>query len=96
MPDEERKELTKEEILKLNKVHNRYSRQEIENFLSEREQDGIIDTETCSIDTMEDFEKLILAYDYAMKRNSRYKAVVKGEKEIQNGAYRYPDLLFIK
>lgn len=94
--DEERAELTREEILKLNKVNRRYSRREIEEFLEEREKDGMIDTAEIKIETKDEFEKLILAYDYAMKKNSLYQAVEKEEKRIHNGPFSYPNLLFIK
>lgn len=94
--DEERAELTREEILKLNKVNHRYSRREIEEFLEEREKDGMIDTAEIKIETKDEFEKLILAYDYAMKKNSLYQAVEKEEKRIHNGPFSYPNLLFIK
>jgi hypothetical protein len=94
--EEVREELSREEILRLNRVQNRYSRQQIEEFLESRQQDGMIDTSQCPIETTEDFEKLILAYDYAVQRNSRYRVVVKEGKQIQNGEYNYPDLLFIE
>ena len=95
-PEEKREELSREQILKLNRVHNRYTRQQIEDFLAKREQDGIVDTRKCQIDSAEDFEKLILAYDYAMKRNSRYKVAEKEGQMINNGVFQYPDLLFIR
>lgn len=95
-PEEEHKELSKEEILKLNKVHTRYNRQQIEEFLKEREKDGVVDTKECPIDTSADFEKLILAYDYCMTRNSKYQVVVRSENEMTNGHFSYPDLLFLR
>lgn len=94
--EEEREELTREEILKLNRVHNRYSRKQIEEFLMQQEKDGIVDIKNSEIKTMEDFEKLILAYDYGMQKNSKYKVVVKEGTSIENESYRYPDLLFIR
>lgn len=94
--EEEREELTKEEILRLNKVHNRYTRKQIEEFLADREEDGIVDIKNSEIDTMEDFEKLILAYDYGVQKNSKYKVVVKEGAILEKGSYSYPDLLFIR
>ena len=44
----------------------------------------------------EDFEKLILAYDYAGKKNSRFMVNVKEEEVVDNGTYVYPKLTFIK
>ncbi|MDO4554205.1 MAG: DUF5716 family protein [Lachnospiraceae bacterium] len=95
-PEQKRTELTREEILKLNRVHNRYTKQQIEIFLEEREENGVVDTRTCPIENGEDFEKLILAYDNAIKRNSKYKVVIKGEQRVNNGIFSYPDLLFVR
>lgn len=94
--EEEHEELTREEILKLNKVHNRYTRKQIEEFLADREEDGIVDMKNSEIDTMEDFEKLILAYDYGVQKNSKYKVVVKEGAMIEKDSYSYPDILFIR
>ena len=41
----------------------------------------------------ESFEKLILAYDYSTRRNSKYKVIERDDKLIDNGSYRYPALL---
>ena len=43
---------------------------------------------------MTDFEKLILAYDDAMRRDSPYRVRVREDEEIDNGSYRYPRLVF--
>ena len=44
----------------------------------------------------ESFEKLILAYDYSTRRNSKYKVVERDDKLIDNGSYRYPALTFVR
>ena len=44
----------------------------------------------------DDFEKLILAYDYSTRRNSRYAAVEEESEMVENGRFRYPDLRFIQ
>ena len=44
----------------------------------------------------EDFEKLILAYDYSTRRNSKYAALNEEDRMVENGRYRYPDLKFIQ
>ena len=41
----------------------------------------------------EDFEKLILAYDYSVRRDSRYRAEETGKRICANG-YSYPALIF--
>ena len=53
-----------------------------------------IDEEAVKAD--EDFEKLILAYDYAIKRNSSFQVDVSAEETVDNGSYIYPKLTFIK
>ena len=44
----------------------------------------------------EDFEKLILAYDYSTRTKSRYKAVESDAKPIKNGPYTYPEFQFVR
>ena len=44
----------------------------------------------------ESFEKLILAYDYCTRKNSRYQVIERENKMLENGKYRYPDLLFVR
>ena len=46
--------------------------------------------------TDEDFEKLILAYDYSTRTKSRYKAVESDAKPIKNGPYTYPEFQFVR
>ena len=53
-----------------------------------------VDQNTVSSD--EDFEKLILAYDYSTRRNSKYAALNEEDRMVENGRYRYPDLKFIQ
>ena len=42
------------------------------------------------------FEKLILAYDYSTRRNSKYKVIEREDEMIDNGSYRYPALTFVR
>lgn len=90
---EEEPELTAEEILKLNRIQNRFSRKEIEAFIEERMYDGKAEITEGSIQSEEDFEKLILAYDYSIRRDSRFRAEETGERIVTNG-YAYPALTF--
>ena len=41
-------------------------------------------------------EKLILAYDYSTRRNSKYKVIEREDELIDNGSYRYPALTFVR
>jgi hypothetical protein len=55
--------------------------------------DGILETDRMDISDDESFEKLILAYDISMRKNSRYRVQVE-EKQVQNGNYCYPKMTF--
>lgn len=92
-PEEEVRELTREEILKLNRVSLRYSREQIAAFIEERMENGKAVIAEDTIQNDEDFEKLILAYDYALTKGSSIKAKER-EKQIDNGSYVYPALVF--
>lgn len=71
-PDEEMKELSQEDILRMNKIHAKYSGKQIEEFMEQRFQGDRAVIDRADIQTAEDFEKLILAYNDATKKNSRY------------------------
>ena len=95
--EEEREELSKEEILRLNKIQHRFSRQQIEEYLEEHmDIEGNVHIDETAVQSEEDFEKLILAYDYAVKRNSSFQVDVDAAEVIDNGRYIYPKLTFIK
>ncbi len=87
-------ELSKEDILRMNKNKNRYSKTQIEQFVFKRMENGIYRTKEHPIDSEEEFELLILAYDYSLRRNSPFRVVKgKGDK-ISGKKYTYPDLVF--
>ena len=44
----------------------------------------------------EAFEKLILAYDYSTRRNSKYMVLEEEPELIENGSYKYPALKFVR
>lgn len=71
-PDEEQEELSRDEILHLNKLKNRYSRKEIEGYIEAHLKDGKMVVDENTVSTDEEFEKLILAYDYSTRRKSLY------------------------
>ena len=62
-------------------------------YLTNLMTDGILETDRMDISDDESFEKLILAYDISMRKNSRYRVQVE-EKQVQNGNYCYPKMTF--
>jgi hypothetical protein len=95
-PIETEEELTKEDILRINHNKNRYSKAQIEGFILNRMEEDMLRMKDHEIRTDEEFELLILAYDYSLRRSSPFH-VVPGEKEIlHNGRYSYPDIIFKK
>ncbi|RED89161.1 Wadjet anti-phage system protein JetA family protein [Cohnella phaseoli] len=95
-PDVETEELSKEEILKLNKIKSRYSKKEIEAFISGRMVDGKMTVTADTVQSDEEFEKLVLAYDYSTRRDSLYKLLEQEVEEIDNGKYIYPNMVFVR
>ena len=92
-PEEAPKELSREELLSLNRVSAKYTREEIADFIRERMEDKAGAITGDSVRSEEDFEKLILAYDYSLKKESPFRT--EGEPEsIDNGAYVFPALVF--
>ncbi len=91
---ETEEELSKEDILRINQNKHRYSKAQIEAFILDRLQDGSFCTKDLDIDNDEDFELLVLAYDYSIRRSSPFH-VVPGERgTITCGKYSYPDIIF--
>ncbi|WP_099469332.1 Wadjet anti-phage system protein JetA family protein [Konateibacter massiliensis] len=88
------KDLTAEEILRLNRNKNRYSKKEIEHFILDKMEAGEYTTNEQSVQTQEEFELLILAYDHSIRKKSPY-SVRRDEYElIQNEKFSYPRLTF--
>jgi hypothetical protein len=89
-------ELSKEDILRINQNKHRYSKTQIEDFVLDRMKDGSFRTRDHNIASDEDFELLVLAYDYSIRRTSPFH-VVPGERgTITSGRYFYPDIIFEK
>lgn len=101
-PEEEAQDLPREDVLRLNRLQNRYSRRQIEEFISEHMRDGKMVAGPGLVRNEEDYEKLILAYDYAMKKGSRYQVELPqdeggelvSEKTSGGIEYRYPEMVF--
>ena len=108
-PEEEMEELGREDVLRMNRIQTRYSQEEIRRFIEEHMTDDVMDTAEIGEMTDEDFEKLILAYDYAVRKGSIYAVEETGGEDedgegenreasrmIRNGRYCYPELRFIR
>lgn len=93
--EEEKEELSKEEVLKLNRIHTRYTRGQIEDFIESHMTGEQMRLEDLKIRDDEEFEKIILAYDYSTRHGSKYQ-VLKEEGMIEQGKYRYPKLTFVR
>ena len=78
--------------------------EEIRNFIEDHMTGDVMDTAEIRVMTDVDFEKLILAYDYAIRKDSAYEVENSAGDEtdsqeprmIHNGRYCYPDLRFIR
>lgn len=95
--EEAQEELSREELLDLNKIKKRYSKKQIEEFIGSRMKDGMFEVTEDTVREQEDFEKLILAYDYSIRQKSLYQVLDSGQPEMaEGGGYRYPKLTFIR
>ena len=73
--EKQQEELSREDVLRLNKIHTRYQQAEIEDFIEAYMHDDHMEVKDIDIRDEESFEKLILAYDYSTRRNSKYKVI---------------------
>ncbi|MDF2540532.1 MAG: hypothetical protein K0S47_250 [Herbinix sp.] len=89
-------EMSKEDILKINRNHNRYNQDQIEEFILLGMEENKYDTSLHPINSDEEFELLILAYDYSVRKKSPFYAVIQEDEQITNGKYTYPRLIFEK
>ena len=94
--EEESEDLKREDVLKLNRIQMRYSKKQIEDFIESHMHNDVMDAREISVAGEEEFEKLILAYDYSTRRNSKYKMIEDEPEMIENGQYRYPALKFVR
>ena len=74
----------------------RYSKQEIEAFIEAHMEQEVMDAGALHITEKSEFEKLILAYDYSTRKNSKYRVLNEDEAVIQSGQYQYPALKFVR
>lgn len=92
----EEEELSGQDILNLNKLKARYSKGEIEEFIGTRMRNGRMEVTENTVTNDEEFDKLILAYDYSTRRKSLYQVENQDARLIDNGTYRYPALVFVR
>lgn len=89
-------ELSKEDILRANYNKQRYSVEQICDYVESHMVDGVYATREHPITSTKDFELLILAYDYSLRKKSGYDVEVNEGQIISNGMYSYPDVTFHK
>lgn len=94
--DEEIEDLNREDVLKLNRIQMRYSRKQIEDFIESHMKDEVMEAGQITVSDEEVFEKLILAYDYSTRKNSKYMILEEEPVVVENGKYRYPALKFVR
>lgn len=94
--EEEEKELSREDVLLLNRIQTRYTKQEIETFIEDHMEDEKMDLRDVSIQSEGEFEKLILAYDLCTRKNSKYQVITENEGIREDGNYRYPELVIVR
>lgn len=94
--DEAMEDLDKEDVLRLNRIQMRYSKEQIEEFIENRMEDEIMDAAKVDITEEEDFEKLILAYDYSTRKNSKYMVLEEETEMVERVGYKYPALKFVR
>lgn len=95
-PDQALPDLDKDDVLKLNRIQMRYSRSQIEEFIESNMDGEVMDASRIPLMDEEAFEKLILAYDYSTRKNSKYMVLEEEPKQIENGSYKYPALKFVR
>ena len=95
-PDQALPDLDKDDELKLNRIQMRYSRSQIEEFIESYMDGEVMDASKISLMDEEAFEKLILAYDYSTRKNSKYMVLEEEPDQIENGSYKYPALKFVR
>lgn len=95
-PDLTAPDLDKEDVLRLNKIQTRYSRSQIEEFIESHMEGEVMDASHLSMMDEEAFEKLILAYDYSTRKNSKYMVLEEEPEQVEKGSYKYPALKFVR
>ena len=87
-------ELTKEEVLRMNKVVTRYSKERMEQFVFSHMQKGVFETKDYVVTEDEEFELLILSYDYGIRKHSPYTVDLHECGQRETNGYYFPILTF--
>ena len=74
----------------------RFSKKQIEEFIENNMEDEVMDASKINIADEEEFEKLILAYDYSTRKNRQIYGAGRRTGDDGKGRYRYPALRFVK
>lgn len=93
---EPEEDLPREEVLRLNRSRKRYSRGQVEHFILDRMENGELQAAELPMDDEEQFEMLVLAYDYSSRKSCPYEVVERDAPMVDKGGYRYPGLVFRK
>ena len=93
---EPEQDLSREEVLRLNRNRKRYSRSQVEHFILDRMQGGELNAADLTMDSEDQFEMLVLAYDYSTRKSCPYEVVEREVPMVEKGGYRYPQLVFRK
>ena len=91
---EPEEDLTAEDVLRLNRSRKRYSRRQVESFILDRMEDGVLHADSLAMDGEEDFELLVLACDYASQKSCPFAIEDRDAPMMEKGGYRYPQLVF--
>lgn len=89
-------DLSREEVLRLNRSRKRYSRSQVEHFILDQMKDGELRVEDMILDSEESFEMLVLAYDYSSRKSCPYEVEERDVPLVERGGFRYPRLVFRK
>ena len=94
--DTETQDLNREDVLRLNRIQVRYSKEQIEEFIEKHMTDEVMEASKMVIADEEEFEKLILAYDYSTRKNSKYTVLDDEPELLEQNGYQYPALRFVR
>ena len=89
-------ELTKYKKMKLTLMKNRYSRKQIRSFVLDQMVNGKFTVTSDTVSSLEDFEKLVLAYDDSVRKDSPYCVLDQEAPMVEHAGYRYPGLVFVR
>lgn len=89
-------ELSKEEILRANRKKHRYTKEQIESFITHRITEQNEEAAENIVSNEQDFELLILAYDYSLRKKSPYSVTVASNENIKTDNFSFPNLVFHK